>query len=211
MAQKASDAQKAPTLSKARKQELQRIEDQYGKILARVEFQLSPSLQLEMAKLIGPENSTAYFNLVAGGLSLLIVVLMMASRDFTPVAVVLIFVTVGVLAAARRYLTMKAHWLDKHGYPAAQMGPDDLINTYATASHIVVQMPDGQIQALPLSQLKHMRHDENNCVATFQGGHAALFARKPMGATAFNVVVDLLHRHEPPSWAERVAAKLNRH
>lgn len=181
------------------------VTSEYGKILARADFEYTPSLQMEMAKLVGPEKSDSYFNLVAGGMSLLIVILLMASNDFLPLAVVLVFATVAVLSLSRNFLRLKVRWLDRRGYAASAFQKGSQVHVFATETHVVVAMPDGSKSAYPLSELKRVRNNENNCVASFGKGRLALFPRKPMGAAGFNLVVDLLNQHAPLPWAARLA------
>lgn len=198
------------TARAARKAQKDEIAAKYGKILFTSEYSLSPHLEADMAQLCGPANSEGVASLVAGILCAAIVLILMASQSYLPIAVVLVVITVIVMALSRELQGFKVRWLDKHGYNAALLDETNLYVSYATDSHVVVVRPDGTICPYPMDELKRARHDESSLVVSFGKGRVALFTRKSMGAAKFNELAASLADKVPPTVGEAIGARFNR-
>lgn len=205
LAQGANDTARA-----ARKAQKDAIAANYGKILFTSEFSLSPHLEADMARLCGPANSEGVASLIAGILCAAIVLILMASQSYLPIAVVLVVITVIVMALSRELQGFKVRWLDKHGYNAALLDETNVFASYATASHIVVVRPDSSVDAYPISEIKRARHDDNYLVASFGKGRVALFTRKSMGEASFNELVVSLADKVPSTVGETIKARFSR-
>lgn len=193
---------------KARKDE---ISQSYGKILYTSEYQLSPHLEADMARLCGPANSEGIMSLIAGILCAAIVLILMASQSNLPIAVVLVVITVVVMAGAHQTQSLKVRWLNKHGYNAALLSEtNNTYTSFATASHVVVVAPDSTTNAYSIDEIKRTRYDANNCVASFGKGRVALFTRKSMGGAPFNELAESLARRNPATVGESLRARFGK-
>lgn len=165
---------KAGSQAGSRKARREEVAQQYGEILYSSEFSLSPHLENEMASLYGPANAEGVANLIAGLLCAAIVLILMASQSYLPIALVFVVGAVVVMAMSHRLQDFRVRTLSNHGYNAGLLTDEDLFVSYVTKTHVVVERPiprQGSDQrALPAAE------DSNGQVgsgATTAGGNAS--------------------------------------
>lgn len=180
------------------------VVEQYGEPLFECDYAIDSYLVNEMSLLIGGKNDRATINTVAIVLCAILVLMLMWNRALVGLGVVLVVVIVLVMSAGERINRIKANYLKKHGYDTTSMTDDELRReVYVTEDEVVVECPGKSLDVYPLSEIKYIRSNPENLLASFGDARYVVFPRKGFSLSAYTRLTNTLLERCPTHWYNR--------